>query len=125
MQDYNPLEAPNRRDWLSMDEAERIVLIRQYHEETGEYGGSLDAHAAIHCAIETQLAMKTPAVCDALGRLLDQGLHRHDVIHAIGSILAKHIHDLLNKKEHSEVDPNEKYYDRLSRFNASDWHSDA
>ncbi len=125
MQYYNPLKAPNSRDWLLMDEAERVELICQYHEENGEYGESLDAHAAIHCAIETQIAMNTPAVCDALDRLLDQGLHRHDAIHAIGSILAEHIDDLLSKKDHSEDDPNEKYYDRLSRFNASDWHSDA
>ena len=125
MQSYNPSMTPNPRDWLSMDEAERVELISQYHEEKGEYGESLAAHAAIHCAVETQIAMKTSEVCNALGRLLDQGLHRHDAIHAIGSILAEHMNDLLSGKEEDTDDPNEKYYDRLSRFNASDWQSDA
>lgn len=124
MQSYNPSKTPNRRDWLSMDEAERVELISQYHEENGEYGESLEAHAAIHCAVETQIAMKTPEVCDALGRLLGHGLHRHDAIHAIGSILAEHINDLLSRKEDVEDNPNKKYYERLSRLNASDWRSD-
>lgn len=125
MQYYNPLKAQNRRSWLSMDEAERVELIRQYHEQNGEYGESLDTHAAIHCAVETQISMETPVVCEALGRLLDQGLNRHDAIHAIGTVLAEHIHDLLSQKEDAETDPNEQYYERLSRFNADDWYSDA
>ena len=125
MQHYNPMKAPNRRSWLSMDEGERVELIRQYHEENGDYGESLNAHAAIHCAVETQIAMETPVVCEALVRLLDQGLHRHEAIHAIATVLAEHIHDLLGQKEDAEVDPNEKYYERLSQFNADDWYSDA
>ena len=31
MQHYDPLDAPDREEWLALDEQERIALARDYH----------------------------------------------------------------------------------------------
>jgi hypothetical protein len=125
MQSYDPATAPNSREWLSIDEAERIELVRQYHEDHGDYGESLEMHAGIHAVVETQIAMDIAEVRKTLQRLRKQGLNRHDAIHAIGTVLAEHMHALVTSDETPTGDANEKYYEQLSKFNVSAWYSDA
>lgn len=125
MQSYDPAKAPNSREWLAVDEPERIELIRNYHKDQGEYGESLEMHAGIHSAVETQIALDTREVRKTLRRLREQGLSRHDAIHAIGSVLVEHTHTLLTCERIPEGDPNEEYYERLSQFNVSDWYGGA
>jgi hypothetical protein len=51
-------------------------------------GQSIRAHAANHVIVENQLAMGDATVVPAtLARLMQEGLDRHDAIHAIGSVL--------------------------------------
>jgi hypothetical protein len=124
MRSYNPSKTPNRREWLALDEGERLHLTREFHRSHGEFSGLLDSHAAIHAAVETQIAMDTPNVTAALGRLQKQGLNRHDSVHAIGSILAEHMHELLTSDQPATEDANDRYYEKLSKFNAEDWLGD-
>ncbi len=124
MRSYNPSKTPNRREWLALDEGERLRLTREFHRSHGEFGGLLDSHAAIHAAVETQIAMDTPNVSAALDRLQKQGLNRHDSVHAIGSILAEHMHELLRSDQPATEDANDRYYEKLSKFNAEDWLGD-
>jgi hypothetical protein len=51
-------------------------------------------------------------------RLMDEGLDRHEAIHAIGSLFAKFI--LTNAPE-SGAEPNAPYFAALERLTARDW----
>ncbi len=125
MRSYNPSKTPNQTEWLALDEGERLFLVKEFHRSHGEFGASLDAHAAIHATVETQIALDTPSVRAALGRLRVQGLSRHDAVHAIGSVLAVHLHELLTSGQPATEEANERYYEKLSKFNAEDWLDDA
>lgn len=122
MDSYDPSRTPDRRAWLALDEGERITIVREYHQLHGDYGESLDAHTGIHCAVETQIAMFTPNVEKTMRRLQKQGLSRHDAIHAVGSVLLKHMHELTMSEQKPAGNPNSKYSESLSRFNADDWY---
>lgn len=106
---YDPLEAPDPSEWLALDEAERILLVRSHHESAGiEMPNVLlhaAFHAAFHVAVENQIAMgdENP-VRRALERLMAEELDRHEAIHAIGSVLAAHIHAIAKRTDHG-TDP--------------------
>jgi hypothetical protein len=60
-------------------------------------------------------------VIDALARLRAEGLTRHDAVHAIGTVLAGQIYELLKSSPHDTSDPNPPYFDRLRRLTAAEW----
>jgi hypothetical protein len=46
---------------------------------------------------ENQLALEDQAIVRAtLHRLMNEGLTRHDAVHAVGAVLTEHIYDMLN-----------------------------
>ena len=57
MREYNAAKTPNAREWLALSEVERIDLIIEAHQDEDLEEDALMAHAGIHAAIETQLAM--------------------------------------------------------------------
>jgi len=63
MEQYDPDEGPDPKEWLEMDEASRILLIETYHEEHGLSLGDPGAkernkmHAVFHAVVETQVAL--------------------------------------------------------------------
>ena len=77
-------------------------------------------HAAIHAVVERQLATALPPVISALARLEQEGLDRHDAIHAIGAVLAEHLRKLL-ADEVAAADPNPTYFAALDRLSAASW----
>jgi len=117
MQHYDPLAAPDPEQWLALDEQERIDLARDYHRGAGIRLPNAAAHAALHAIVETQIALRdaTPARRTAQ-RLMDDGLDRHEAIHAIGAVLTKFIHDL----PESGTEPNALYFAALERLTARD-----
>ena len=120
MHKYNPAKTPKAEEWLALDESTRLELINVFHKRHGEFGESLEAHAGFHAVVETQLAMNVPNARDTLGRLRKSGLSRHDAVHAIGSVVAEHMHDMSD----ADFDPdeaNERYYERLRNFTGEDW----
>jgi hypothetical protein len=123
MQRYDPYKAPDPKEWSDMDEQERINLIEQYHRRAGIRLPNVTVHAVIHAVIETQIALGDELpVRRTLERLMSEGLDRHDALHAIGSVLAGHMHDLLSRpKTTSKADPNEPYYAALERLTAEEW----
>lgn len=123
MHRYDPLQAPDAREWSEMDEQERIRLVEQYHRRAGVRLPNATAHAVIHAVIESQIALGDELpVRRTLQRLMAEGLDRHDALHAIGSVLAGHMHDLLTRPDTvSKADPNEAYYAALERLTAEDW----
>ena len=96
MEAYNPESAPEPAPWLELDEQERIVLVA--------------AHAAFHTAVENQIAMDLEPVVRAMHRLTKEGLTRHDAIHAIGSVLAEHLFDILSTGQSDDADASQARY---------------
>jgi hypothetical protein len=121
VQYYDPLEAPDPEEWLALDEQERIDLAQDYHRRARIRLPNAKAHATFHAIVETQIALgdETPARRTAQ-RLMDEGLGRHEAIHAIGSVLAGFIHDLMKVPE-SHTEPNAPYFAALERLTARDW----
>lgn len=82
---YDPAVAPDAVDWLNLDEGERLHLVETYHRRAGIAASDPRVHAALHTAVENQIAAKDPpAVGQALARLMAGGLDRHPAIHAVG-----------------------------------------
>ena len=117
---YDPDVAPSASEWLALDEGERILLIEQSHETNVP---NLQLHVAIHAAVETQIALNLPSVVDAAARLRAEGLDRHDMIHAIGSVLVSHMWEML-RADPSKGDPNADYYAALDQLSVESWHRD-
>ena len=66
--------------------------------------------------------MAEPIVVATLTRLQNEGLSRHDAVHAIGSVLAEHIYELLKGEPGSAGgDPNAAYAEGLKKLTAAAW----
>ena len=120
MRRYDPSKALEAAEWLALDEAERIELVREYHQRNRIKLPNVKAHAVAHAVIENQLAEGLPAAKNALARLLAEGLDRHESVHAMGSVLMAHIWNLTNKPP-PEGDPNEPYLAALDALTADSW----
>jgi hypothetical protein len=118
---YDPLAAPDPERWLALDEEERLRLVKDYHR--GVDMPSPDAHAAIHDTVENQVAMGDELpVRRKLEELMDEGLDRHEAIHAIGSVLMTHISDLIRGAAKSSApDVNDAYFAQLEALTAESW----
>lgn len=131
IQDYDPLIAPHAEDWLATDEQWRLDLIARYHVEEGFDAQRAALHASIHATIENQIAEgdRWPAR-RALQRLMTEGLDRHEAIHAIGSVLAVRINELM-RAHHSQTgssEPqsplefdNDAYFSEVEKLTAKEW----
>ena len=121
MKRYDPNRAPDPAEWLELDEQERIVLVERFHRKVPEPAQSLKAHAIVHAAVETQLALNDPpSARDALTRLMGEGLDRHEAIHAIGSVLAEYLFEALRGPGAKDTS-NDAYAQALSRLTAASW----
>jgi hypothetical protein len=118
MKSYNPEQAPDSEEWLTLDEAERIELVSAYHRRVREKLPNLRLHAAFHAVVENQLAEGIEAVRETLERLMTEGLDRHSGIHAIGAALAAHLSNLMRKGGEGP-DANEEYFRRLRSLTAT------
>jgi len=115
---YDPAVGPDPTEWLELDDGERVVVVRQYHKRASQRAGSLELHAIIHVTVETQLAEGHPDVKAAFERLSREGLDRHNVVHAIGSVLAGEIYGVM--KSQRQHDPRE-YARKLKDLTAEAW----
>src|SRR5258705_5345218 len=85
---YDAIEQPDPEIWLELDETERVDLVIDYHRRIGVQLESLELHAMAHVVVENQAALgEATPVPETLERLMDEGLDRHEAVHAIGSIL--------------------------------------
>lgn len=120
---YDPEVKPDPQEWLSIDETERIALCKIYHHDSGVEIPGGDAHAVMHALIENQIAEGLESVVRAEKRLQEEdGLPRHEAIHAIGSIAATRIFGAL--KNGTPFDPVE--YDRaMDQLTGASWYANA
>jgi len=115
---YDPEVTPDPNDWLAMPEPDRHEAVQRYHTRTNFQGESLKMHAAIHVVIENQLADGHPAATAAMGRLLTEGLDRHDAIHAIGDVLSREMYAVMTEKRLHDPD---LYARDLNQLTAVAW----
>ena len=118
---YDPHEAPDPEEWLSVDEGIRTMLVEEYHQQAGIRLPNIHLHSVFHVVVENQAALgdETP-VQQTLTRLMEEGLERHDAIHAVGAILSKHMYNLLKEKPEDGFD-NATYNRDLERLTAERW----
>ncbi len=55
---------------------------------------------------------------------MNQGLDRHEAIHAIGFVLSKHIYEILQSAE-ADQDPSAAYYRDLEELTPESWRSES
>ncbi len=121
MEQYDPLHAPDAAEWLETDEGERIELVRDYHRRAKVKLPNSRLHATIHVVVESQIAMGDELpVGRTIDRLQAEGLDRHEAIHAVGKVLAEHMHDLMTTGP-QKTDPNELYWASLDKLTAEGW----
>jgi hypothetical protein len=124
MQRYDPLREPAAEEWLQMEELERIALVESYHRNAGIRVPNSRLHATFHVIVENQAALgdETP-VRRTLERLMNEGIDRHEAIHAVGSVLTEFISDVL-KGSSPQSDPHTPYYAALERLKVQSWRKD-
>ncbi len=120
MEQYDPLQTPDPAEWQALDEQERIDLILEYHQNQNVELPNEILHAASHAIIENQLALDVEPVGETLNRLMNEGLDRHEAIHAIGSVLAGNIFNFMQGNTGSG-DINQEYANRLKKLTAKGW----
>lgn len=127
--EYDPLTEPHPDEWLALDEQERIDVVAEYHRRARIRLPREKLHAVIHAVVENQIADAKLPVRRIAQRLMSEGLDRHEAVHAIGSVLAGHINDLMREiksggdyvQPRSDRDPNEDYFAELEALTAEAW----
>ena len=122
MERYDPEIEPVGAVWLEIDEGERLLLVEEYHRDAriALPKRSRRLHASMHVIVENQLALNDEPVVRALARLMKEGLSRHDAVHAIGSVVAENIHDLLKQEDSPDI-VRVRYYAAVERLTAATW----
>jgi len=120
---YDATEQPDPEIWLELDETERIDLVIDYHRHIRAQLETPELHAMAHVAVENQVALgEVTPVPETLERLLDEGLDRHEAIHAIGSVLMEIVLDTVDKPD-DVSDINARYNRELALLTTADWRS--
>ena len=124
MDPSNPDRPPPAAEWLDTDEGRRIEQVSLYHRRMRIRLPNPQLHAVIHVIVENQLALGEPAVVETLARLQQDGLDRHDALHAIGSVLAADLYDLMQEGSHATDAVWRRYLERLQTLTAAAWRAD-
>jgi hypothetical protein len=121
MDSYDPDTSRPSADWLQLDEGDRIELVSSYHRRKKIVLPNAQLHAVIHVVIENQLALGETVVFETLARLQSEGLSRHDALHAIGSVLASDLYELMQDGSEATGVAYGRYLERLQKLTAEDW----
>lgn len=118
---YDPFKAPDPKEWIALDEKERVDLVLDYHFRAEEEIPNAYFHSTIHAVIEYQIALGNEyPVRETLHRLMREGLNRHEAIHAIGSVLIKYIWEV-GTGENASEDFTDDYFEEVHQFTAQKW----
>ena len=83
-------------EWNALSEDDRIEHVRAAHEATRSVSGQdPTAHATIHVLVENRLAENHPGATRAFERFRAAGLSRHSTIHALASVVTRHMLTML------------------------------
>ena len=117
---YDADQTPEKENWLSMDEDERIESVTQHHKRLKIKLPNIRLHSVFHIIVENQIAEGIEEVQKKLDELISDGLSRHDAVHAIGSVMSESIYHLM-KGEPADPDVNKDYFRKLSKLTAKKW----
>ena len=121
MEAYDPLNAPDPDEWLSMDEHERINLVIEHHRQVSVELPNEQLHAVIHVVVENQIALSDEISTQAtMERLMCEGLDRHDAIHAVGSVIVDFVREPLGDDD-AVPSANERFCEELNKLTAAEW----
>lgn len=121
---YDPNVAPDTARWLELDEGDRILLAEAYHRRARIEVPNVKMHAVLHVVVENQVALGDELpVRQAIDRLMNEGLDRHDAVHAVGCVLAAYLHDLF-KADAPQPDRLEAYKKEVERLTAESWRAE-
>jgi hypothetical protein len=119
---YDPDKPVDAAEWLALDEGEQQLVVERYHKRARIRLPSRRVHAIIHAAIETQVVQGHAAASRALERMLAEGLDRHDAVHAVGSVMAKHMFDIM---KHGQSFDEKAYATDLDALSAERWRAES
>jgi hypothetical protein len=120
---YDAYDQPHSATWLELDENARVDAVVAYHRRAGVKLENLKLHAITHVVVENQVALGEPTpVPDTLKRLVDEGLDRHEAIHAIGGILMSIVFDVSHDPDVAG-DITARYSRELAKLTAAGWRS--
>lgn len=118
---YDPFVAPDPAAWLALTEDVRLELVQAWHAAAEPDAPNVRQHALIQTVVENQAALgDAQPVQRKLAQLVAQGLDRHEALHAVGAVLAGHLHFLMTHDGYSG-DGDARYASLLRRLNARDW----
>ncbi len=118
---YDPDWAPDPAYWLALDDDERVRLVLDYHRQAGDVAPNENAHALLHVAIESEIAVGGASpVRRTVERLIGGGLERHDAIHAVASVLAEHLR-CIARGEREMTGSDDAYYDAVEKLTIESW----
>ena len=121
MTTYDPEVAPDPTSWLALDEQERIRLADAHHRAARIRLPSVETHALFHAVVENQIAEGLDCVVRAMARLMSEELSRHDALHAIGSVVAEHLYELVQKTKDDPKTIQTQYNAAVERLSAKGW----
>jgi uncharacterized protein DUF1841 len=117
---YDPYQHIDSEAWQELDESERIESVRQYHRQNRIRLPNETLHATTHVIVENQVALGDSFPARAvLSRLMEEGLDRHEAVHAIGLVLSEQLFAAL--REEGDADINKQYVEKLNRLTAESW----
>lgn len=116
---YDPGIGPDPVLWGSLSDEEKQRAVADYVERFETHGDAGLSHAMTHVIVEDQVSLgdETP-VAGVLHRLVNEGLNRHEAIHAIGSVLEKEVANLSSGG--GQID-NDRYFEQLGDLTAVRW----
>ena len=107
-------------EWLASTEADRLEMVMAYHRRRRISLPNRRVHAVIHVVVENQLALAERVVVEAFERLQNEGLSRHDAIHAIGMVLTEHLYDVMKTGGEPSPELHSPYFERLKQLTADE-----
>jgi hypothetical protein len=121
MKNYDPMLELDSRQWDLLSEDERVSAVMKFHQKAGIELPDENIHALLHVIVENQIVLGDETPVEAvLQRLIVESLDRHDAVHAIASILAEHMFELLRGED--TAPGNYEYYADLEKLTAEKWH---
>ncbi len=99
---YDPNADLDIEGWKALSERDRLSRVAKYHNtflKKAQMPPSMQRHAAMHVIVESQLADQAPPEArGALRRLQEEGMSRHDAVHAIGWLATEHMKRAMAKQ---------------------------
>lgn len=117
---YSPIQDPDTRVWLACSENDRLNSVLAFHERQGLNRADLRHHAILHVVVENQLADQVPAMQEKLEELIQDGLDRHEAIHALGSVVSR-LFTRMAQKQDIRPDARLDYENVLAALSVKSW----